>query len=310
MKIFILGSGALGSLIGARLSKLNEVMLYSINKNHIEKINKHGLKIEELDGRVSTFKLNAVSNKDIIDFSPDLVIITLKTYSLEQGLLDVYKKFSSNCVYLTLQNGIGNIEKICSIVSESQVIAGVTGQGATLVQDGFIRHGGNGITYIGEISGEITERAKNITDNFNACGLETYSTDNIQSYIWKKLLVNIGINAITAIARVKNGYIAHSKWANEISRLAVSEAAEVAKQMGIDVDHDIFKLVIDIAQKTQNNISSMHQDIINKKPTEIDSINGAIVEYGEKLNIDTPVNKVLTNLIKLIEEKQKGENDG
>ncbi len=310
MKIFILGAGALGSLLGARLSKTNEVLLYSTNKKHIRNIQKNGLKIEELDGKIDIFKLDAVFHKDQIDFDPDLVLITLKTYSLEKGLKDIYNKFSPDTLYLTLQNGIGNIEKICSFISKSYVIAGTTGQGATLIQPGFIKHGGNGITYIGEISGEITERINKIVENFNACDLETYVTDNIKNHIWKKLLINIGINAITAIAKVKNGYIASSKWAREISQDAVLEALKVARAMGIDIDNDIFELVVDIAKKTQKNISSMHQDIINKKQTEIDSINGAIVEYGKKFDINTPVNKVLTNLIKLIEEKQKEEKDG
>ena len=125
--------------------------------------------------------------------------------------------------------------------------------------------------------------------------------------IWKKLLINIGINAITAIARVKNGYIATSKYAREISEIAVKEAIEVANTMGIEFDKHIFNEVIEVAKKTSRNISSMHQDILNKKITEIDSINGAIVNLGKELGIPTPVNLTLTNLIKLIEEKHKEE---
>lgn len=310
MKIFVLGSGALGSLIGARLSKKNEVLLYSTNKKHIDEINKNGLNIEELDGSYTTYRIKGIYNREQISFTPDLVLITLKTYSLTQGLLDVYERFPPNTVYLTLQNGIGNIETICKYVKKSQVIAGSTGQGATFVKPGHIRHGGNGVTYIGEISGNSSDRIKYTVKIFNECGLEAYVTDNIHEYIWKKLMVNIGINAITAIARVKNGFIVNSKWAREISYLAVKEAVAIAKLKGISIKDNIFDLVLDIAKKTKNNISSMHQDILNRKQTEIDSINGAIVEYGKQLKIDTPINKTLTNLIKLIEERQKEEQNG
>ncbi len=307
MKIFILGAGAIGSLLGARLSKENEVELYSTNEKHMRAIRENGLKIEELDGSITTYKLKTYTNIDEIEINPDLVLVTLKTYKTKDGLLTLVPRLNSRPIFLTLQNGIGNIERITELVPREQVIAGITAQGATLVTKGYIRHGGNGPTYIGEINGPITPRIKDIVEVFNKCGLNTYQTDDTEKLIWKKLLINIGINAITAIARVKNGYIATSKYAREISEIAVKEAIEVANTMGIEFDKHIFNEVIEVAKKTSRNISSMHQDILNKKITEIDSINGAIVNLGKELGIPTPVNLTLTNLIKLIEEKHKEE---
>jgi len=309
MKIFILGAGALGSLLGARLSKKNEVLLYSTNQKHMQEIKDNGLKIEELNNEIQTYNLRVLLDPEKLNFSPDLVLVTLKTYATYRGVKYIKNKLKGDPLYLTLQNGIGNVELLCSLLSKDRVIAGITAQGATFVRPGYIRHGGNGVTYIGEIEGDPTERIHKIVENFNQCGIKCSETNETKKLIWQKLLINIGINAITAIARVKNGYISRSEYAREIAKLAVEEAILVAKKMGLDFKKDIFDEVIDVAQKTEKNISSMHQDVANKKPTEIDAINGAIVKYGEKFHIPTPTNKTLTCLIKLIEQKYMEEQN-
>ncbi len=302
MKIFVLGAGAIGSLLGARLSKKNDVLLYSLDTKHMEQIKHHGLNIEELDGKVTNYKLDVITDINELKFYPDLVLITLKSYTTQKGVLAVRNILGKDAIYLTLQNGIGNVETLLNIIDRHRIIAGITAQGATLVKEGYVRHGGNGPTYIGEVEGEATERIYDIVKNFNDCGLQCFATDETEKLIWKKLIINIGINAITAIVRVKNGCVAESKWAKDISKMAVIEAVKIAKAKGIEFPHNIFDEVIEVAKRTSKNISSMHQDILNHNPTEIDAINGAIVRYGEKYNIDVPVNKTLTNLIKLIEE--------
>jgi 2-dehydropantoate 2-reductase len=306
MKIFILGAGAIGSLLGARLSIKNKVIFYSTDTQHIRTIQKKGLQIQELNGTISNYKIKAILDLDELVLKPDLVLICLKTYSTKEGILSLKEKIKGTPIFLTLQNGIGNIEKISQIIPLKQIIVGVTSQGATLTKPGYIIHGGIGPTYIGEIDGLSSNRAENIVNSFNQCGLETYLSNNIQKLIWKKLIINIGINAITAITKVKNMYIAESNWAKKLSKQAVKEAIEVAKAKNIHFkEEDIFDEVIKVAKKTGKNLSSMHQDILNKKNTEIDSINRAIVELGKKYKIKTPINKTLTYLIKIIEEKNR-----
>ncbi|GAB6887205.1 2-dehydropantoate 2-reductase [Desulfothermus okinawensis JCM 13304] len=310
MKIFVLGSGALGTLLGARLSKKNEVILYSTNKNHMQEIRDNGLKIEELDGTVNTYDLKVVLDSEKINFAPDLVLVTLKTYSTYNGVKNIKDRLKGNPIYLTLQNGIGNVETLIELINRDRIIAGITAQGATFVKPGYIRHGGDGVTYIGEIDKDVTKRINDIVGIFNECRLKCFATNETTKLIWQKLLINIGINAITAIARARNGYIERSVHAREISKSAVSEAILIAKKLGLEFEENIFDVVLDVAKKTEKNISSMHQDILNKKKTEIDAINGAIVKYGEEFGIPTPVNKTLTGLIKLIEQKNLEEKNG
>jgi len=124
--------------------------------------------------------------------------------------------------------------------------------------------------------------------------------------VWSKLLINAGINALGVLIRVKNGELIQGKYILILQRELVEEALEVAKRKGIKLVHqDMVKEVALICEKTITNINSMLQDVLKKRKTEIDFINGAIVREGERLNISTPVNQVITDLIKAIEEAYK-----
>jgi len=119
--------------------------------------------------------------------------------------------------------------------------------------------------------------------------------------IWEKLHVNVGINAITALTGIRNGFIAAMPVARELCRAAVEEAMRVARAKGFVMPEDMVERVLAIAQATAVNRSSMGQDVDHRKRTEIDAINGAIVALGEQLHLPTPVNQTLVRLVKILE---------
>ena len=117
-------------------------------------------------------------------------------------------------------------------------------------------------------------------------------------------MTNVGINALGTLLRVKNGEIITGKFSPKIQKSLVEEAVQVAKKKRIKLVHqDMLKEVVSVCKKTKNNLNSMLQDVIKKRKTEIDFINGAIVKEGKYVNIDTPVNHMITELVKAIEEK-------
>ncbi len=301
MKVLVVGAGALGSLLGGRILQAgNSVVFYDTSESIVNHLVTHGLVIEELDGTKSEIKPVVACNKPgDIDFQPDLVLITVKSYSTEKALSDLLSVLNpEGSLFLSLQNGLGNAELIANRVGYERVLAGTTSQGATLVSPGIVRHGGTGPTFIGSLDTRLPKGAKDVVDMLNRSKIEAYYKADVETLIWEKLLINVGINALTAIAEILNGDIPSIEPAREICCKAVREALDVAKAKGLRLPDNFHERVLDVARATGRNKSSMRQDIEQGRPTEIDYINGAIVELGKEFGVPTPVNWTLTQLIK------------
>lgn len=310
MHILILGAGALGSLLGARLSEADVgISLLTTDRQHVKAIRRGGLIIEELNGATTCYRLSAYDDPWILEDVPDLVLVAVKTHSIEAAVSSIVERCKADTLFLTLQNGVGNWERIAGLVGRDSVLAGTTAQGATLLEPGRIRHGGNGPTYVGEPQGMPSPRVRLLVEKFQQAGLKAEARGGMEQLIWEKLHVNVGINAITALTGIKNGFIAASPVAAELCRAAVEEAIRVARAKGFAMPDDMVERVLAIAQATAVNRSSMGQDVDHQKRTEIDAINGAIVALGERLRVPTPVNRTLTQLVKVLEARYLVSNE-
>ena len=300
MKIIMLGGGAMGSLLGSFLtSGDNDITLLCRSHEHANEINRKGLIIEALS-KEKIYKIRTSVDPAPLGYA-DLIIVMVKTYDTLNAIKSVINNINPETIVLTLQNGIGNWEKIASVIGREKVLAGVTAQGATLIKPGRIRHGGAGPTHIGELNQKISKRLKKVVALFNSAGLKAYASDDIKKILWQKLVINVGINAITALTGILNGKIASVPEAAAISSAAVSEAVAVAEALGIKLEHGQGEKCLKVAQATQNNRSSMGQDIDRHRKTEVDAINGEIVKSGNEMGIATPVNRALHQLIKIVE---------
>ena len=305
MKIAIIGAGAMGCLYGGKLSqsKENQVYLLDIWKEHIDSINEHGLIMEEAGESLVYSDIKASLNASEIG-GADLVIVFVKSTLTKVAVHEAQELFGAGTLVLTLQNGLGNVDLIREEVGHENVIGGTTAHGAYMMGPGQICHAGVGKTIIGELSGESTERINEIAGAFQKAGLETEISNNIIGLIWDKLIVNVGINALTAITGLHNGELLDYPELLDIMSLAIDEALAVAKMKKIELSpQDPYAHTLDVCKNTATNKSSMLQDIINRRRTEIDMINGGILREGQKEGISTPVNRVLTDLIKYWEKK-------
>lgn len=301
MKIVIVGPGAMGCLLAALVSKTRqEVWLLDKDKNRAVKLNSSGISLEGLSGSLRLAVKATVEAKDI--GSADLVIICVKSYDTREAIIRARPLVAEHTQVLTLQNGIGNIEVISEVVGSDKVIGGVTSHGATLLGDGVLRHAGKGETVIGRIDGKIPVQMRAIREILNKAGVETRISRDIKGLLWSKLIINAGINALTAITGLKNGRLLEFEGSRRILRQAVTEAVRVAKRkrMKLIYDDPLAKAEA-VCEATAENISSMLQDVQRKKRTEIDFINGVIVRQGQQLGIPVPVNSVLVDLVKTIE---------
>jgi len=305
MNITIIGAGAMGSLFGYLLARSGEnVFLIDIWQKHVNTINSKGVGVES-DGKTNWVDIKASTS---IDDAPksDLVIIFVKSSQTEQAALQALKCLNDNGFALTLQNGMGNADKISQIVDPDRVIAGTTSHGATILAPGLIRHAGTGPTIIGMWSPRNnSNKLKNIKKVFCQADIDTAIESDIHLIVWKKLIINVGINAITALTGIKNGSIVDIPPTGELVRSAVQESCDVALAHGVKLPHDIADQVFKVAGATGSNRSSMGQDVDHNRQTEIDAINGAIVNLAQNKGIQVPVNQTLTALIKTMQKNYK-----
>jgi 2-dehydropantoate 2-reductase len=300
MRIVIVGPGAMGCLFAAHLSKREDVILLDKNLQRARAINEKGIKIEGVSGNWQT-KIKVVTDPKQIGIA-ELIIICVKSYDTKTAIMAIKDIISDDTFVLTLQNGVGNIDIISELVGYDRVIGGVTNQGATLLGPGHIRHAGKGETIIGRIDRRIPAQIKGIREAFNKAGLQTRISRDIKGLIWSKLIINVGINALTAITHLKNGGLIEFEGTRHILRAAVTEAVKVAKRKKIKLIYDDPLAKVEaICETTATNISSMLQDVLKKKKTEIDFINNVIVRQGQSLGIPVPINSTLVSLIKTIE---------
>jgi 2-dehydropantoate 2-reductase len=300
MKTVIIGAGAMGSLYGGLLaSSGEEVWLVDIWKEHIEAIRTKGLTIEE-KGQEKNSRINATSDVSSVG-KADLVIFFVKTYHMEKAVRDALILEKEHTAFLTLQNGLGNEEALFKQVNPKKVLLGITNHGATLLGPGRIHHAGWGKTFIGELDHRVTDRVNEIARMFQKAELETEISLHIQRLVWEKLLINIGINALAAVTSLKNGQLLEHPETLRLMDVMVSEAVAVARRKGIPIEGNPLEKVKAVAQATRDNRCSMGQDLDNKRRTEIDAINGAVVREAERMNISVPYNLMITNLIKVME---------
>ena len=302
MKTAVVGAGAMGSLFGALLAEAgNEVWLYDVWEEHVSAVNQNGLKIER-EGRTRTVRMNATLDPARIGRA-ELVIIFVKSSHTRTAAQTAGTIADPDGSVMTLQNGMGNADIIAEFMAPDRILAGTTSHGATMLGAGRIRHAGIGPTTIGAwaASGQGQQRLGKVADFFNSAAIETQAVADVRGVVWNKLLINIGINAITALSGIKNGQLLDLEITRELSRRAVEEAMAVARAQQIEIKADAVEIVYKVAEATAANRSSMGQDVDNKRQTEIAAINGFIVQEAGRLGIEAPINFALTALIETLQ---------
>ena len=295
MRIAIIGTGALACLFGARLSPHADVFMLGSWMLGIESINDRGIRVEDAY-HIENVSVQAYLRSDTIP-KADYILILVKSWQTVEAGSAALEIVGDEGFVITLQNGLGNFEKLSRCLGEDRVVAGVTTQGAELLGPGHVRYAGGGNTYLGRNTYKGDHLAKLITV-FELASFPIVVTDDLQGLIWGKLAVSSGINAITALLRVRNGEILSNSKSEQLMIAAATETAEVAVAKGINIPYDVSEQVREVAALTSENRSSMLQDILRGAPTEIDSINCAVAKIGKSLGVPVPVNTILCKLVR------------
>ncbi len=306
MKIGVVGPGAMGCLLAGKIALAgNEVLILDHIPERVEVINRQGLVIEGLQGILQVKVPATLNPADLLQ--AEVVLVCVKAYDT-RTVAQTLQGLGSGPFVLTLQNGVGNVETLGKYLPKEKILAGITSHGATDLGPGRVRHAGQGDTFIGygfpKGDSDLSQdpQLNKVKELLSEAGFVTQLVPKIENLIWSKLLVNVGINALTALTRLPNGKLIEFPGTKEILEEAVQEGIWIGKKKGIEFIYpDPLGQVRKVCQLTSTNISSMLQDVLKKKRTEIDFINGVIVSEGQGYGIPMPVNSLLTRLVKTIE---------
>ena len=272
--VVIAGAGGMGSLFGAILQDggLN-VTLFDTNEAHVRAVSQSGLKISGFGGDRTT-QITATSDVQSIR-TADIVLFQCKAHGTREAAQSMKPLIEQGAVAISFQNGLGNEEVIASVVGSEHVLGGLTAMAGYLIEAGHIRDFSRVPSYIGEMGGGNSERATAIADALTRAGLETYSSDDIQSEIWKKLLGNIAMSAVSGATNLTVADCLSVPALKQLCLRALDEALEVARSQGIQLDRAKTVAGLELISApggTGDNKSSLCVDLLNSRPTEVDFI--------------------------------------
>jgi 2-dehydropantoate 2-reductase len=300
--IAVLGAGAMGSLVGARLALAgHDVTLIDADEAHVEAIRHRGLRLR--DAGAERVAAVAATTDPAEASRPDAVLVLTKANRLDAALAGAGELTTRAGIVVVLANGLGCADVAAPHVPAGLLAYGAMASGAVVEAPGVVRETFAGDTYVGPSGETPSERLRELAATLTDAGLPTHVVDNIDDRIWTKLLVNVGFNAATALTGVRNGELVEHADGRAILTAAIDEAVAVARVKGIVLQiDDPVGFALELGRTgiaTQR--SSMLQDVLRGRATEVDFINGAVAREGTALGVPTPVNDALTRLVKVLE---------
>jgi 2-dehydropantoate 2-reductase len=314
MRFLVFGTGSIGSAIGGFLSKRNEVSLLGRDW-HINSIRRRGLRITGIWGNhtLRKFKELYTDEKTVIREKPefDYILVTTKTNDTLHAAKVISKIITPDTYVVSLQNGLGNIEALKQYIPLEKIIAGRVIFGVVLGKGAIEVTVFGDKTLLGAADGKKGfKAAQKLSGIFNECGLETLAVKNILPHIWAKVIYNCALNPLATILQSSYGELLKTDATKSVMEEITREIYAVAKKNKIGMiprtPGGYIKLLFGtLIPRTAAHHPSMLQAINHGKRTEINSLNGAIVDMGYAQSVPTPVNEVLTKLIKAKEKLRK-----
>lgn len=296
MRFGTIGTGAMGGLIAGYLSANGEdVRCFDADPRVVDAIDRDGLRVERA-GRDDLVVRPAVSTSAEELGTVDVAFVLTKAMDTEDALADAEPIIGPETTVVTVQNGLGNVENVERHVPPENVLGGCTRRGSNTVRPGHVRELTRGKTVFG---GPDAETAARVAAALDDAGLEALAVEDPTPYIWDKQFLNVAIKPVAALTGVRNGPMIEYEETRWAMRQLVEEAVAVARAEGVEilsddpVDDAINRDIGDGYEKK----SSILEDVENERPTEIHYINGAVAELGAEHGVDTPYNRIVTQLV-------------
>ncbi|MBT6122165.1 MAG: ketopantoate reductase family protein [Candidatus Puniceispirillum sp.] len=302
-KVMVMGAGGMGALFGMILDEGGmDVTLVDHDEAHVAAIQKQGLKISGLGGERTRVMRAVTSPKNIDDI--DIVLVQCKGTSTRTAAENMKHLAKQNTVFISFQNGLGNEDILGEILGTDNVLGGLTSMAGARLGAGHIQDFDRVPTYIGEMQGGISPRVDAIATAFTAAGLETKPSADINADIWKKLIGNLTMSAVSGITNLTSTEILNIEALHDLCYRGLDEAISIAQSQHVNLDKN--EVIAGLKMMTQpggtgDNKSSLCLDILAQRQSELEFIYGRPLALAKKANLNVPTLHTLYGLVKGIE---------
>jgi 2-dehydropantoate 2-reductase len=298
----VLGAGAMGCLFGARLAESGQrVTLVDVRADQVDAINARGLIVDE-HGKSRVVAV-AASLPEKVTEPADLILLFTKAFHSDAALAGASRAIGPDTWILTLQNGLGHVEKIRKHVDAHRTVVGTTTVPSDMVGLAHVETRGSGSTKIMSVEGGVTDRLRALAAALTGAGIPCEVSERVWESIWEKLAFNAAMNSLTAVTGLTVGQVGRSPAGAALADRVATEVTAVAQRQGIDADLSAVRREIATAFREHvNHKPSMLQDVLAKRPTEIEHINGAVAREAMRLGMAVPSTEVLYQLVRLLEQ--------
>jgi 2-dehydropantoate 2-reductase len=298
LKVAVMGAGAVGCYFGGMLARAGHDVVLIARPRHVDAIEESGLHMETrtFDEHV---RLAASSEPSAVQ-GAQLVLFCVKSTDTESAGALIRPHLAPGALVLCLQNGVDNADRLRAVLPGHAVAAAVVYVATEMAGPGHLKHHGRGDLVI-----EPSALSETVAQALIAAGVPTEVSSNVRGALWAKLILNSAYNAVSAIAQLPYGKTVQGVGIKDVMRDVVAECLAVAKAEGVEVAGDVHAAVDKLAGSMPNQYASTAQDLARGKPTEIDYLNGLIVQRGDALGVPVPANRVLWAMVKLLELKSK-----
>ena len=300
MRVAVLGAGAMGAIFGSAFARAGaDVALFDKRSEVVEAINANGLIVEGVLG-ATIARLRATTIAAELG-TVDLALVLVDSTATPAVAGVAAGVLAKDGCALTLQNGVGNWEALAARLGRERVLAGSTYNSGAGLGPGRARHTNLGPTIIGETDGAPSARVHAIARMLGAGGLPVEVVDNVQGHIWSKFVHNCAINPVSAVTRLRPGEIARTKAAADLLDRLLDEILAVVAAAGIRLPEADPRAHIRDHCWERYNRPSMLQHLEGGRGTEIDALNGALVDLARRLGAPAPFNEAIVLLVKALE---------
>ena len=303
MKVLVAGAGAVGQFLGARLQDAGHKVKLFTTPRHVLAL--HALRIEGL----STWSgaLAATSDVTLLGTGFDAIILTSKAHQTQHLAPLVAAKLATNGAFLSLQNGLGNAQKVARFVPPAQIAVALTSHGVMVEAPGRLRHAGIGATQVGPHTPEGEKAAAAAHTLLGDAGLAPESQQAMRGFVWRKAIINHCVNPVAALYRVPNGEVLTQPHLHRQSTGLLKEAMALAEKARVRLPPgDLQELLDATLQRTATNRVSMLQDVEAHRPTEIEQLTGRMVRLGQRLRVLMPRSIEVYGQVKDLESSYLG----